>query len=153
MNTDQNPDITYTVPASLINKIKICCPTYLFSFWTSVRQWWKVDSLTPSFEFRYLCFIRHSNLVCTIVINCPHSLGARIFVCANDASLKTVWLLGGSRKPAWFPVQAKTNLTSKGKTIYRERVRNENPLGTCSKSSCFCRSIVEFIQVTKSVLS
>lgn len=46
-----------------------------------VRQWWKADSLTPCFEFRYLRFIRRSGFVCTNVINCPCSLRPMISVC------------------------------------------------------------------------
>lgn len=52
-----------------------------------VRQWWKADSLTPSFEFRYLRFIRQSGLVCTNIINCLCSLRPMISVC-RLASLK-----------------------------------------------------------------
>lgn len=79
VNTDKNPDLAHTMPVSSINKLKIFCPTYLFSFWPSVRQWWKADSLTPSFEFRYLCFIRLTGLVCKNVISCPCSSGSYDF--------------------------------------------------------------------------
>lgn len=32
VNTDQNPHLTRYMPVSLIDRLKICCPTYLFSF-------------------------------------------------------------------------------------------------------------------------
>lgn len=35
VNTDKNPDLAHTMPVSSINKLKICCPIYLFSFWPS----------------------------------------------------------------------------------------------------------------------
>lgn len=35
VNTDKNPDLAHTMPVSSINKLKICCLTYLFSFWPS----------------------------------------------------------------------------------------------------------------------